>query len=136
IPSVYPEAVQNHSTFMTFTSAERLLHQAQANEALQDIRNKLGLQAFLFRKTAGTFGQSAKTRSGKILQTTRDKIDELRVEYECAREKLNILGEPLDSHNYQPLTTADCQPLKLWYDQEMPGQQKKEIPWIWCDGAY
>ena len=53
--------------FVPFNEAKWQLRCGQANDILHDIRSKIGLYSFIWKKTSGTFGQAAKTRNAKTI---------------------------------------------------------------------
>ena len=135
LPSSLPACVRNpdHKSFVPFNETEQQLRRGQANDILHDIRSKIGLYSFIWKKTSGTFGQAAKTRNAKTISNTTAKISELRLQYEDVRLKLQVLGEAGDQ--YPPLTQRDCIPLDIEHGHEEPGMSKKTISWIWRDNT-
>ncbi|KAK7677491.1 hypothetical protein QCA50_019497 [Cerrena zonata] len=136
LPSSWPTICRNlcPGSLVPFIKTELRLRRGQANDILHDIRSKIGLYSFIWKKTAGQFGQAAKTRNAKTVANTREKIDDLRRHYEEVRQKLQVLGE-LDV-NYPPLTQHDCTPIDTEHGHEEPGASKKIISWIWRDNGH
>ena len=138
IPSSWPTIVrtQPSNSLSRFIKIEHRLRCGEANDILHDVRNKIGLYSFIWKKTSGSFGQASKTRNEKTITNTRSKIETLRIQYEATRKKLRLLGEPLDSHNYRPLTQQDCTPMNVEHSQEELGTKNKITSWIWRDNSY
>ncbi|GJE96005.1 hypothetical protein PsYK624_121980 [Phanerochaete sordida] len=137
IPSNLDNALRLHPEMRSVTAAELRFRQGQANDLLSELKNKIGLKAFLWKTTAGQHGQVARTRNGKANKAVESRITEIRNSYNAMRLRLLALGEPNDSHNYRPLTEADCRPMVISHDQEGPGKEKTNLSsWLWRDGAY
>jgi hypothetical protein len=112
---------------------------AQANDALNEIRDNLHLRSHLYKfKDSFTRGQKANTRSRSTIQGVQDKIDASVRKYQIAHQALvklaPILGEsgwdtvlkPLDAHeDVRGLSEAG-------YDQS---EGRRKLSWIWlCPG--
>lgn len=134
LPSAYPPQIRAHPSFQVAVSVERTVRRAEASDALQQVRHKQGLHAFLWKKTSGTFGQVAKTRNQKTFRDVKDKLEAARCDYERARLKLYDIAGEGDIANYPPLSTDDCKKMTLYHDQEEPGMQNKTVSWIWRHG--
>ncbi|PIL31916.1 hypothetical protein GSI_06620 [Ganoderma sinense ZZ0214-1] len=133
-PHAYPVLVRQHPAFASIVSAERLVRRAEASDALRQVRQKQGLHAFLWKKTAGTFGQQAKTRNRKTMSDVKNKIEKARLDYETTRLKLYEIAETQDYADYRPLTPDDCRQMTIYHNQEEPGMQSKQVSWLWRDG--
>lgn len=139
IPSNLPPSIRFHALFLTFTEAELRLRQGVANDLLRLLRRKLGLSSFLRDKNSDEFGQKKKTRSGKVISAVYDDVQNIRKEYNTQREKMLLLGERKDSHNYRPLTEADCRPLQIHHTSRKGKERmetEKEVRWIWREGGF
>lgn len=136
LPSSWPAVSRktHSSTLAPFIDTELKLRRGQANDILHDIRSKIGLYSFIWKKTAGQFGQAAKTRNTKTIANTQEKINDLRLYYEGVRQKLLALGEL--GTNFPPLTQHDCTPIDVEHGHEEPGMSKKVISWIWRDNGH
>ncbi len=134
-PHTLSPCVRGHPLLAQAVDVERKMLRAQASDALREVRQKTGLHAFLWKQTAGTFGQQAKTRNQKTFKDVKDKIEVARLEYERARLCLYEIPEESDHSNYPPLTAADCRELTIYHHQEKPGMKSKSISWFWRDGA-
>lgn len=137
LPSSWPSVgldSESNTTSAIFAETELHPRRGQANDVLHEIWSKIGLYSFIWKKTAGQFGQGAKTRNAKTVENTRQKIDDLRSQYEVIQKKLIALGE-LET-NYPPLTPKDCTPINIEHGHEEPGESKKITSWIWRDSGH
>ncbi|KAG1847185.1 hypothetical protein DFJ58DRAFT_717237 [Suillus subalutaceus] len=98
------------------------LHEAQANDALSDLRTVINMTYHLYKyKDAFVQGQCANTRAQGIIHSAESRIDAILVKYTAARDVLVMLASKLDR-------TKDAVPLK--HDEgKTVGQQN--ISWIW-----
>lgn len=135
LPSALPPPSYVDPLIQPLVMTELKLRRGQANDILREVRRKIGLKSFLRQNTNGQFGQSAKTRMGQATSKIDDSLSSLREQYNLIRQKLVILGEPMESPLYQPLTAHDCKPLRISHQQEAPGNKHSSVAWIWRDGV-
>ncbi|KAG1721298.1 hypothetical protein EDB19DRAFT_1594439, partial [Suillus lakei] len=111
------------------------LHQAQANNALNDLRAVINMTYHLYKcKDAFVRGQCVNTHAHGIIYSAESRIDAISAKYTAARDALVILTSKLGKHDdwrwiLKPLDRRkDVVPLK--HDKgKMVGQQN--ISWIW-----
>lgn len=111
------------------------LREAQANDALHDIRHVLNMKYHLYKhKDAFVRGQRANTRATGILNNVDNRIDALAAKYNAARNALVKLASRLQKDDdwkltFKPLDRAkDAVPLRQ-DDGSTIGQQT--VSWIW-----
>lgn len=126
------------------------LREAQAFEALEDLRQALRLRTYMFKyKDRHLTGQSANTRCLNLLKRVHKKVDAAKAKYRMARRALVVLGVKLGEIGWMakllPLNDEDVRPLR---DLELHAQKKKkkkekaqekkhkgegyvELSWIW-----
>jgi hypothetical protein len=111
------------------------LREAQANDALSDLRTVINMTYHLYKyKDAFVRGQRANTRAQGIIRSAESRIDAISVNYTAARNALVMLASKLGKNDdwrriLKPLDRAkDAVPLK--HDEgKTLGQQN--ISWIW-----
>ncbi|KAG1906246.1 uncharacterized protein F5891DRAFT_1125633 [Suillus fuscotomentosus] len=111
------------------------LRYAQADDALNDVRQNVRLHAHLNTfKTLHIRGQRASTRARSALDLAETKKCGSRLKYEAARVALDNLGDRLGMvgwrDTFRPLNVADMRPMG---DAGSAGQSegRRDIPWIW-----
>ncbi|RDB18343.1 hypothetical protein Hypma_000426 [Hypsizygus marmoreus] len=109
------------------------LRSSQANDALDELRNGLRLQAYLYiDKDRFQRGQHQNTRSRGIIQRVKDKINAAAIKYRVARGALRTLAAPLTKVGwekpYPVLADADVKQLSGNGDES---EGHRELSWIW-----
>ncbi|KAG1743664.1 uncharacterized protein EDB91DRAFT_1236671 [Suillus paluster] len=115
---------------------EWMLHYAQANNALKDIRNLLCLRSHLYKfKDNNIIGQAANTRARSTINKTNVKVSMAAERYEVARAALTTLAQILDEGPawkdiFKPLNhNRDLKSLKDMWEKETEGT--RHLLWIW-----
>ncbi|KAG1718728.1 hypothetical protein EDD22DRAFT_983515 [Suillus occidentalis] len=111
------------------------LRQAQANDALDDLRAVINMTYHLYKyKNAFVRGQRANTRAQGIIHSAESRINAISAKYTAARDALIMLASKLGKNDdwqriLKPLDRAkDAVPLN--HDEgKTVGQQN--ISWIW-----
>ncbi|KAG1878448.1 hypothetical protein C8R48DRAFT_745161 [Suillus tomentosus] len=114
---------------------EWALREAQANDALSDLRTVINMTYHLYKyKDAFVQGQCANTRAQGIIHSAESQIDAISVKYTAARDALVMLASKLGKNDdwrriLKPLDRIkDAVPLK--HDEgKTVGQQN--VSWIW-----
>ncbi|KAG9126396.1 hypothetical protein FRC07_003580 [Ceratobasidium sp. 392] len=120
---------------------EKDLRRATCGDALESLRNLLGIKALtLDLKKRHVRGQVPTTRSESALRAHSAKIIKTRWRFDNSRNALVRLGlEETDRVHYQELKTEHCKYLKP-HPEDISrgvGQGYSSIPWIWrsCDSG-
>ncbi|KAG1726126.1 hypothetical protein EDD22DRAFT_982820 [Suillus occidentalis] len=120
---------------LSLCQIEWQLRYAQADDALNDVRQNVRLHAHLNTfKTLHIRGQRASTRARSALDLAETKKCASRLKYEAARVALDALGERLGMvgwrDTFRPLNVSDMRPMG---DVGSAGQSegRRDIPWIW-----
>jgi hypothetical protein len=110
------------------------LREAQAYEALEDIRQHLRLRTHMYKyKDKNSVGQRANTRSQNLINRVQKKIQASSVKYNTARQALITLASHVDDVGWRskllPLAPED---IRAFTDGE-PGQSegRRTLSWIW-----
>ncbi|KAH6905428.1 hypothetical protein BKA70DRAFT_1373179 [Coprinopsis sp. MPI-PUGE-AT-0042] len=104
---------------------ELCLRVAQANEALEGLRQEIGLKTFLFKA-------NKRLASTKSITAVNREIDRYVRIYNQARWAMRRLTkDPELADRYQALQKRDLVPLKMVYSANSPGATTTHIPWIW-----
>ncbi|KAH6908047.1 hypothetical protein BKA70DRAFT_1427277 [Coprinopsis sp. MPI-PUGE-AT-0042] len=112
---------------------ELCLRVAQANEALEGLRQEIGLKTFLFKANK----RLASTKSERIrgfagISAANREIDRYVRVYNQARWAMRRLSkDPELIARFQPLEKRDLAPLKTVYSANSPGATTATISWIW-----
>lgn len=132
LPSAIPAGLPCEQCLLEF---EWVLREAQANDAITDIRNVVNLKYHLYKhKDAYIRGQRANTRATGVINNADNRIDALAAKYNAARNALVKLAPRLQKDNNWQLTlkpldrTKDAVPLTQ-VDGTTVGQQR--VSWIW-----
>ncbi|KZV71595.1 hypothetical protein PENSPDRAFT_605738 [Peniophora sp. CONT] len=136
LPSTYPLHVRRLAAFAPLVRAELELRKAQASDFLRTVKWKVSMQAMLYRSNKDSWGQAAKTRFGKKLQTGSAKVRRLQARYNACRDVMLSIGLASDDANFLPLTPNDINPVVVHHEREQPGSKNETLPWIWKAGAY
>ncbi|KAF9230663.1 hypothetical protein BU15DRAFT_57022, partial [Melanogaster broomeanus] len=124
---------------LKLSEIEWKLRQAQANEALEQLRQQLRLKSHLvtFKKEWIT-GQRANTRSQTIIKAVQAKIDATAEKYSTARTALGALAIPLaklDWGDQYPVLNRDdirCMAEGLEETGNLSeGRRLLSVSWIW-----
>ncbi|KIK33966.1 hypothetical protein CY34DRAFT_98770, partial [Suillus luteus UH-Slu-Lm8-n1] len=120
---------------LSLCQIEWQLRYAQADDALNDVRQNVRLHAHLNTfKTLHIRGQRASTRARSALDLAETKKCGSRLKYEAARVALDTLGDRLGMvgwrDTFRPLNVSDMRPMG---DVGSAGQSegRRDIPWIW-----
>ncbi|KAG6819053.1 hypothetical protein H0H93_015936 [Arthromyces matolae] len=112
------------------------LRHGQAQDALDDVRNGLRLQAYLYKnKDRYAIGVKANTRSNVAITKATALVKEAARKYRVAREGLVALANtgikvPVDwVANLRPLYDDDCR--RLTQGLEGDTESRRTISWIW-----
>lgn len=149
LPSALPANITCSSQLKEY---EFKLREAQAFDALEDLRQALRLRTYMYKyKDRHLTGQSANTRCQNLLKRVHKRVDAVKAKYRMARKALVILGGKLGEVGWMarllPLSDEDVRPLR---DMEPDAQKKKskkqkalekergkkgegyiELSWIW-----
>ncbi|KAG6819829.1 hypothetical protein H0H93_008178 [Arthromyces matolae] len=119
-------------------SYEWQLRHGQAHDALDEVRNGLRIQAYLYKhKDRYAVGVKANTRSNMAIQKATETVKEAAKRYRVARGALMTLANtgieiPLDwQSNLRPLRDEDCR--KLTEGLEGDSESRRTISWIWLE---
>lgn len=126
------------------------LREAQAFEALEDIRQALRLRTYMYKyKDRQVSGQSANTRCQNLLKRVHKRVDAAKVTYQNARKALAKLAPRLGEVGWMarllPLNDEYVRPLRdMEPDQQKKSKRQKEadkkrkkgegyidLSWIW-----
>jgi hypothetical protein len=112
---------------------EAQLRQAQANDALEEIRVALAYKALVFRRDVQSSTNNRQTtRAWDNVHGAEDKISQLVKTYQAAYNALKRL------HSVPPTLQAICdQDLKMpsqILEQDRIGQSTASLPWFWRIG--
>jgi hypothetical protein len=107
------------------------LREAQAYEALEDVRQHLRLRTHMYKhKDKNLVGQRANTRSQNLINRVQRKVNASAAMYTRARNALTKLSSPLGEHLWRTrllaLASEDIRPL-----EEGESEGKRKLSWIW-----
>ena len=110
------------------------LREAQAYEALENVRQHLRMRSHLYKhKDKNVTGQHANTRSRNLINRTQGKVNASAATYTRARNALAKLSGPLGEVGWRgrllALKAEDIRPLKDGEDGDSEGTRK--LSWIW-----
>jgi hypothetical protein len=110
------------------------LREAQAYEALEDVRQHLRLRTHLYKhKDKNVSGQRANTRSQGLINCVQGKVNASASMYTRARNALTKLSHPLGEISWRTkllvLEAGDIRPLKDGEEGDSEG--KRKLSWIW-----
>ncbi|KAG2135246.1 hypothetical protein DEU56DRAFT_981136 [Suillus clintonianus] len=132
LPSAIPSSLPCEERLLNY---EWELREAQANDALNDIRCVLNMKYHLYKyKDAFIRGQRANTRANGVINNADNRIDALAAKYNAARNALVKLAPRLHKDDnwlltFKPLDRAkDAVPLRQDNGATV-GQQT--VSWIW-----
>ncbi|KAF5375506.1 hypothetical protein D9615_009182 [Tricholomella constricta] len=134
IPLMLPSSIPRQLPCDTrLQEMEWMLRQSQANDALDELREGLRLQAYLYiDKDRFQRGQHHNTRSRGIIQQVKVKIDAAARKYRVAREALCRLAEMLGKVGWNAsfpfLADSDIKQLSGNNDES---EGRRTISWIW-----
>ena len=110
------------------------LREAQAYEALEDVRQHLRLRTHLYKyKDKNVTGQHANTRSQNLINSVQGKVGASAATYTRARNALTklspLFGEVGWRSKLLVLEPGDIRPLEDGEEGDSAG--KKKLSWIW-----
>jgi hypothetical protein len=110
------------------------LREAQAHEALEELRQHLRLRTHMYKyKDRHIVGQRANTRSQSTINRVQKKVDASAAKYRIARHALTMLsrhvGENAWSTRLLPLAQEDIRPLMAGEEGQSEG--RRTLSWIW-----
>jgi len=109
------------------------LREAQAYEALEDVRQHLRLRMHMYKyKDKNVIGQRANTRSQNLINHVQSKVNASAATYTQAHNALTKLSSALGEHLWRTkllvLVPEDIRPLKEGEAGESEG--KRKLSWI------
>jgi hypothetical protein len=130
LPSALPARITCSSKLREY---EFKLREAQAYEALEEIRNHLRLRTHMYKyKDKNTVGQRANTRSQSMINRVQKKVNASAAKYNMARKAVSKLsaytGEVGWRAKLLPLADDDIRPL---VDTEGESEGRRKLTWIW-----
>ena len=134
-PLHLPSSLPSHTPCdLKLKQYEFRLREAQAYEALEDVRQHLRLRTHMYKyKNKHVVGQRANTRSQNLINSVQDKVNASAATYTRARDALTKLSGPLGEYQWQTrllaLAPEDIRPLKEGEAGESEGRRK--LSWIW-----
>ena len=131
LPSSLPATVACANKLRMY---EFKLREAQAHEALEDLRQHLRLRTHMYKyKDKNVFGQRANTRSQKTIGRVQTKIDASVAKYHTARRALTKLSRHVGTNEWAtrllPLVQEDIRPLTEGEEGQSEG--RRTLSWIW-----
>jgi len=139
LPSSFPDTVHCNTTLR---DCEWQLRFAQANDALNEIRDGLRLRTHLYKfKDRFIRGQRPNTRAHRIIENCQARIDASCKKYQVSRAALVALGRVLGKVGWQESLqvldfSTDVKGLTdTGYHDYDVSDGKRKLPWIWRSGA-
>jgi hypothetical protein len=135
LPLHLPSSLNLRSTCLPILQQHEFrLREAQAYEALDELRDRLRLRSHMYKyKDKNVVGQRANTRCQNIIRTVQERIDSSAVKYRTARMALTKLSPHVNDDAWLarllPLNQDDICPLKECKEGESEGQ--RSLSWIW-----
>ena len=131
LPSSLPQRIPCTTNLQRY---EFRLCEAQAFEALEDLRQHLRLRSHMYKyKDKNVVGQSANTRCQNLINRTQDKVNASTAMYNRGRNALSKLSTPLGESLWRTkllvLKSEDVRPLEAGDEGDTRG--RKELSWIW-----
>lgn len=110
------------------------LREAQAHEALEELRQHLRLRTHMYKyKDRHVVGQRANTRSQTSINRMQKKVDASAAKYGIARHALTMLSRHFEGNEWStrllPLTREDIRP--LMDGEEGQSEGRRTLSWIW-----
>ena len=133
LPSSLPGRV---SCDMKLREYEFRLREAQAYEALEDVRQHLRLRSHWYKhKDRNVTGQRANTRAQNLINRVQGKINANASTYTRARNALSKLSAFLSEVSWRgkllALAPEDIRPLTELEAGEGESEGKRKLSWIW-----
>ena len=110
------------------------LREAQAHEALEELRQHLRLRTHMYKyKDRHVVGQRANTRSQSSINRVQKKVDASAAKYGVARHALTMLSRHVGENEWStrllPLAREDIRP--LMEGEEGQSEGRRTLSWIW-----
>ncbi|KAG1784916.1 uncharacterized protein HD556DRAFT_1435299 [Suillus plorans] len=134
-PLYLPSALLNHlDCNHRLMKHEWKLRQAQAHDALNELRSHLRLCSHIYKfKDKNLRGQAASTRAQNLIARVKAKKDAAVARYRCARQAIESLSCRLDEMGWEatlrPLRHEDIRPMGNFTGDRTQGTGT--ISWIW-----
>lgn len=140
-PPIYDTALYLPSSLLAITLCDPVLQrhefrlrEAQAYDALHELRQHLRLQTHMYKyKDKNVVGQRASTRQQGLINRVDRKVQISAKKYCTARTALSNLSNRVGEHMWKarllPLLDDDIR--RLQDDQVGTGQGKRVVSWIW-----
>ncbi|KAF6752303.1 hypothetical protein DFP72DRAFT_850109 [Ephemerocybe angulata] len=111
---------------------EKALRVAQANEALEGIRDSVAQKSWHYRANrALAIGKRAKTRGYDAIKEVDKSLRFHMKRYHIARWALDKLGALKDYPMFQPLTRGHTKAVTSIYNPNLDKPTKEPLTWIW-----
>lgn len=117
--------------FDVLAKFEMSLREAEASDALRDLRDKITLVAQLDFRKSKMSNKSDKTRAGTSQKTTATNVNATADWYRLVHKKMKNLGLA-DDTTFRTLDSTDLRtPLRVY---GRAGESKSTLSWIWRQG--
>ncbi|KAF6750154.1 hypothetical protein DFP72DRAFT_851846 [Ephemerocybe angulata] len=108
------------------------LRVAQANEALEGVREYVAQKSWLYRANRGLAGgKRERTRGYDAIKEVDKALRYHMKRYHAARWALDRLGKLQDHPQFRPLTRTHTQAVTSVYDPNKDKPTKEPLSWIW-----
>ncbi|KDQ18592.1 hypothetical protein BOTBODRAFT_171407, partial [Botryobasidium botryosum FD-172 SS1] len=141
LPSSYTPEEQTKYKLEALAATEQRFREAQAHEALGDLRIAIKRRAFGLKLKKGNKsgrGQKANTRMQTQLRALQADVVKHAEKYRSARKALRSLGMPKEDKTFRPLEPEDLWGSHMddgWENESMldvtTGEGKRHVSWIW-----
>jgi hypothetical protein len=135
LPSSYSTNKIQQAGLGSMVDLEIALRRATCDDALQSLRNLLGVKAITLKyMKKNLLGEHAITRAESKLKEHNKKISAVQWRYNNSQGALFRLGAPqVDLDFYQQVTRDDLVYLKVYLEEESGkvGDGFRSIPWLW-----
>lgn len=131
LPSAYRRPLLAHPLMAEAVRMEEELRQAQANDALENLRAQL-ITSYAFRLDERTItGQVATTRAAGRRKVKWQAVEDAAAAYRRARRACRVLQTSPTSKVGRRLRETDVRPFKAYMSQDEPGSNATGPSWIW-----
>ena len=136
LPSKYHSKIRTHKALESARRVELLMREAEASEALDELRLNIIASTSVNHAIARAKGQQQKQQLRSRKKEEQGRIKQARDDYTRIRNSMLALGMDKDDEKYRKLNDADVAPFAVTHYEKRKGDSRKTASWLWNNSGY
>ncbi|KAI1785585.1 hypothetical protein LXA43DRAFT_899423 [Ganoderma leucocontextum] len=136
LPSLYHRAIRDHPSIRRLCALEYDFRQVAADRALGDVRASIISCEVIKMKKHDSHSKKTTERYDRRIMTANAEVANNADHYRRHWSALHVLGMPDSDPQFRRLKDADAVNIDLSTAQNLLGQSKRAVSWIWGDFSF